>query len=399
MDRARYEGRDARADDASALCYRKGVPAVGPTIEAAPRAADSAASRQAKEVTISGVSHAPEFDDHEQVVFCRDRDAGLRAIIAIHDTTLGPALGGCRMWPYPSEDEALADALRLSQAMTYKHALAGTGQGGGKAVIIGDSKTDKTAALLRALGRHVDALGGRYIVAEDIGTSVEDMGQVRRTTRHVAGDAEDPSPVTAYGVFHGIKAAVHEKLGRGDLDGLSVAVQGLGHVGYPLCGHLHEAGARLFVADTDGAAVARAVNEFSAVEAATEEIYGLDVDVFAPCALGGVINDATIPGLKSRVVAGAANNQLARAGHGWELAKRGILYAPDYVINAGGIISISLEGEGYDRNQAMKRAEGIFHTVTEIFRRAAAERLSTNVVADRLALERLGEARRTVTRA
>ena len=297
-----------------------------------------------------------------------------------------------REWARSSR--SLADVLRLSQAMTYKHALAGTRQGGGKAVILGDSKTDKTPALLHALGRHVDTLGGRYIVAEDVGTSVEDMGHVRRTTRHVAGD-EDPSPVTAYGVFHGIKAAVRDKLGRAHLDGLSVAVQGLGHVGYPLCGHLHEAGARLFVADTDGAAVARAVNEFSAVEVAAEEIYGLDVDVFAPCALGGVINDATIPRLKSRVVAGAANNQLARAGNGWELAKRGILYAPDYVINAGGIISISLEGERYDRNEAMKRAEGIYDTVTEIFRRAAAERLSTNVVADRLALERIGEARRT----
>ncbi len=368
-------------------CYRGGA-------RANARPAWAAGRNGTGERTL-GVFDAPDFDGHEQVVFCHDREAGLSAIIAIHDTTLGPALGGCRMWPYASDDEALADVLRLSRAMTYKHALAGTAQGGGKAVVIGDSRTDKTAGLFHALGRFVDTLGGRYVVAEDVGTSVGDMAHLRQATRHVAGLAEgtgDPSPLTAWGVFFGIKAAVRHKLGRNGLEGLKVAVQGLGHVGRALCGYLRDAGVSLAVTDIDGAAVERAVAEYAAEAVAPDDIYGIDADVFAPCALGGILNDATIPLIAAPIVAGAANNQLAESGHGDELASRGILYAPDYAINAGGVINISFEGD-YDRARAMKRTEAIFETMMEIFASADAEGVATNRIADRLALERLAAAR------
>ena len=367
------------------------MPAGAPTV-----AAGAFGARHGTGDATLSVFDAPGFDDHELVVFGRDSDSGLKAIVAIHDTTLGPALGGCRMWPYASEDEALADVLRLSQAMTYKHALADTGQGGGKAVVIGDSKTDKTPALMHALGRLVDTLGGRYITAEDVGTSVADMDEVRRATRHVAGHSGegsgDPSPVTAYGVVCGIRAAVRHKLGRADLGGLKVAVQGVGHVGYALCGYLSEAGARLFVSDINDGALRRALEAYSAVAAAPDEIHGLDVDVFAPCALGGALNDATIPRIRASIVAGAANNQLAEAGHGRDLAERGILYAPDYVINAGGVINISL-ADDYDRDHAMRKAEKISDTLAQIFRRADADGLPTNQVADRMARERIAAAR------
>ena len=340
------------------------------------------------------VFDAPDFDDHEQVAFFSAPEAGLKAIIAIHSTTLGPALGGCRVWPYASDREALTDVLRLSRAMTYKHALAGTGQGGGKSVIIADSRTDKSAELLRAFGRCVDALGGRYIVAEDVGTSADDMTVVHSVTRHVAG-LVDPSPVTAYGVFSGIKAAARHKLARDGLAGLKVAVQGVGHVGRALCGYLREAGAELFVTDIDPALVDRARADFAAQPAAVDEIYDLEVDVFAPCALGGVLNDDTIPRLKAAIVAGAANNQLGLARHGAALAERGILYAPDYVINAGGIINISFEGASYDRDGAMKQTEGIYDTLMEVFGRAEADAAPTNEVADRMARERFAEAKAT----
>jgi leucine dehydrogenase len=337
---------------------------------------------------------APDFDDHELVVFGRDPDVGLNAIVAVHDTTLGPALGGCRMWPYASEEEALTDVLRLSRAMTYKHALAGTGQGGGKVVVIGDARTDKTPALMRALGRFVDTLGGRYITAEDVGTSVADMAEVREATQHVAGHGEgaDPSPATAYGVFRGIKAAARHKFGADGLGGLRVAVQGLGHVGETLCRHLHEAGARLFVADTDEAASRRSAEAFGAVPVPPDDIHGLDVDVFAPCALGGVLNDATIPEIKAPIVAGAANNQLAERRHGQALAERGTLYAPDFVINAGGVIKISLAGSG-NGDRVMRRTGKIYDTLIEIFRRADDEGRPTDVVAEGVARERIAAAR------
>ncbi|MFQ5785139.1 MAG: Glu/Leu/Phe/Val dehydrogenase dimerization domain-containing protein [Alphaproteobacteria bacterium] len=344
-----------------------------------------------------GVFDAEEFDDHEQVVFGRDAEAALVAIVAIHDTSLGPALGGCRMWPYASEREALADVLRLSKAMTYKHALAGTAQGGGKAVIIADPKRDKSPALWHALGRLVDGLSGRYIVAEDVGTSVEDMALVHEATPHVAGIADggsgDPSPMTAWGVFCGIKAAVHHKLGRDDLAGLRVAVQGLGHVGHALCGYLHDAGARLLVSDIDEAAVENAIADFGAEAVAPEQVHAVEAEVFAPCALGGVLNETTIPEIKAPIVAGTANNQLSCAADGEALAARGVLYAPDYAINAGGVVNISFERDGYEAEKAMARTAKIYDTLTAIFERADAEGVATNLVADRMARERIEKAR------
>ena len=336
---------------------------------------------------------APSFANHEEVVFCNDPQAGLKAIIAIHDTTLGPALGGCRMWPYASEQAALEDVLRLSRGMTYKAALADLDRGGGKAVIIGDPRHDKTPALFHGLGRFVEGLGGRYIVAEDVGTSVPDLEIVRQQTRHVAGIAEggsgDPSPATAWGVYHGIKAAVRHRLGRQDVDGLRIAVQGLGHVGEHLCRHLAEHGARLIVSDIDAQAVRRAQERFGAAALKPDDIYEAEADVFAPCAMGAILNDETIPRLKVSIVAGAANNQLARDHHGRALSARGILYAPDYVINAGGIINISHEGRRYDKSRAFNHIAGIDEKLAELFERAEAERVPTNVMADRLAEERV----------
>jgi leucine dehydrogenase len=344
------------------------------------------------------------FDDHEQVAFFRDADAGLQAIIAVHNTNRGPALGGCRMWPYTSEDEAIRDVLRLSRGMTYKSAVSNLPLGGGKAVIIGNARTDKTPELLRAMGRAVDRLGGRYIVAEDVGTSVADIRIIGEETAHVAGILDkqtraggmrsgDPSPATAHGTFFGLRAAVKYKLGRDDLDGLRVAVQGVGNVGFRLAKQLREAGALLWVSDIYEDQVKRAVDELGATAVGSDDIYGQDVDVFAPCALGAVINDATLPQLRAKVVAGAANNQLSEDRHGKELMGRGILYAPDYVINAGGIIDISYERGGtYDRDAAVAHIEGIYDTLIEIFERSAAEGLPTNLIADHVAEERFRKA-------
>ena len=357
-------------------------------------------ARAGRDHAVSIFDH-PDFDDHEQVVFCHDPATGLKAIIAIHSTVLGPALGGCRMWPYAAEDEAVTDVLRLSQAMTLKHALAGSDHGGGKTVIIGDPATDKSPALFHALGRFVDSLGGRFIAAEDVGITVEDIGHVREVTPHAAGLADtgggsgDPSPVTAWGVFCGIRAAVAHKLGRDDLAGVRVAVQGLGHVGYHLCRHLHQAGAGLQVADINQGAVAKAVSEFSAEAVDPATIHTLDVDVYAPCALGGALNPGTIPQIRATVVAGAANNQLLLDSDGRLLAERGILYAPDYVINAGGVINILFEGGSYDHQAALDRAAKIGDTLVEIFRRADEEGQPTNAIADRMAMERIEAARST----
>ena len=340
---------------------------------------------------------SPAFDRHEEVIFCTDAKSGLRAIIAIHDTSLGPALGGCRMWPYDSESEAITDVLRLSRAMSYKNALAQLSTGGGKSVIIGDSERDKSEALFYAFGRFVENLGGRYIVAEDVGTTVADMNQIRSQTCHVMGfsarqgSSGDPSPVTAYGVFCGLRAAVEFRLGRADLEGLRVAVQGIGHVGYQLCKYLHEAGAKLLVSDIHGAAVSRAEAEFGARIVAGEDIYSQDVDVFAPCALGAELNSRTIPRLRAQIVAGAANNQLKRAEDGAELAARNILYAPDYVINAGGVINLSYEREsGYERDRAMAHTARIYEIALEIFGRAKREGRPTSDIADDMAREMLG---------
>ncbi len=341
------------------------------------------------------VYDAPAFDDHETVLFGKDRETGLQAIISIHNTGLGPAVGGCRMWPYTDETAALEDALRLSRGMTYKSALAGLPFGGGKSVIIGDAKTEKTPALMRAMGRIVDSLSGRYVAAEDIGMSVADMDEMAKVTHHVTGTSAtsgNPSPYTGYGVFQGIRAAVSHKLRRNDgLDGIQVAIQGLGAVGFDLAGRLHAAGARLHVADINADAVARAIEIFNAIPVDTHDVHGADVDVFAPCALGAVVNDQTIGEIGASIVAGSANNQLAEDRHGAELAARGILYAPDYVINAGGIIEIAHGpdfGGSHDETEIHAHLDRIHDTLLEIFERADAAGTATNVVADRMAEER-----------
>src|SRR5579862_8332086 len=294
-----------------------------------------------------------EFDGHELVVFGHNAASGLHAVIALHSTTLGPAAGGCRIWPYGSTTEAVADVLRLSRGMSYKNAMAGLPLGGGKAVIIADSRTAKTPELFAAFGRCVDALGGRYITAEDVGTTTADMAQVARVTRYVAGLGRapgeaggDPGPKTALGVFLGIKAAVRFRLGKSELAGVSVAVQGVGGVGYHLCGLLAAEGAVLTVADVRPAAVQRVCDEFRARAVAVEDVLWADVDVLAPCALGAILTTQSIAQLRARIVAGAANNQLAQGQDGTALPAAGILYAPDYVINAGGIISVSREYHG-----------------------------------------------------
>jgi leucine dehydrogenase len=342
-----------------------------------------------------------EFDAHELVVFGHDAASGLRAIIAIHSTALGPAAGGCRMWPYASTAEAVADVLRLSRGMSYKNALAGLKFGGGKAVIIGDARKGKTPELFEAFGRFVDSLGGRYVTAEDVGTTTHDMTQVARGTRYVAGlgaapgeAGGDPGPKTALGVFLGLKAAVKFRLGRADLTDVSVAVQGAGGVGYHLCGMLAAEGAKLSVADVRPVALQRVCDEFKARAVAVEEVLFEDVDVLSPCALGAVLSAQSIPRLRARVIAGAANNQLAQGQDGAALPAAGILYAPDYVINAGGIISVSREYHGgASEAQVIADIHGIPARLTEIFERARRENRTTNAVADELARERLGRQR------
>lgn len=346
------------------------------------------------------VFSAPDFDDHEQVVFCRDPESGLTAIIALHNTNRGPALGGCRMWNYDSEDAAITDVLRLSRGMTYKNALADLPYGGGKSVIIGDARKVKTPAMMRAMGRMVDRLGGRYLIAEDVGTTPADMAEINRETPYVkgvAGEGGDPSPATAYGVFCGIRASVERRFGIRDLSGVRIALQGLGHVGYDLAEQLHAAGARLVVTDIDGQAVDRAVRDFDAEACDLDQIYDAEVDVFVPCALGAILNETTIPRLKAAVVAGSANNQLARPEDAARLTDRGILYAPDYVINAGGVIHIHHEGVDYDRQTAFAHIGRIGSVLRDIYDRAERDDVPTAEAADRLARERF--AKRAMPRA
>lgn len=341
------------------------------------------------------------FDGHEQVVFCHDRQTGLRGIIAVHNTSLGSALGGCRMWPYASDGEALNDVLRLSRGMSYKSAMAGLPLGGGKAVIIGDPKHDKTPQLMRAMGRCVEQLGGRYIAAEDSGTGVADVRHMGETTAHVAGaqprrsfaggEEGDPSPATAHGVFLGMRAAVAYKFGRSDLTGVRVAIKGLGNVGFRLARLLHEAGALLWVADIDDNRVRRAMWDFGAVAVNNDELFDQAVDVIAPCALGAELNDDTCTRIRAQVIAGSANNQLAdETRHGAMLRERGVLYAPDYVINAGGIIDLALARPTYDAAAACQHVNAIEHTLREIFTQADREQRSPNEVANRIAEQRLG---------
>ncbi len=345
-----------------------------------------------------------ERDSHEEVVFGYDRDAGLKAIIAIHNTSLGPALGGTRMWPYESESEALKDVLRLSRGMTYKAALAGLNLGGGKAVIIGDPEKDKNEILFRAFGRLVEGLHGRYITAEDVGTTPCDMEWVRAETKYVTGIEEahggsgDPSPVTARGVYSGIRACVEEALGKSSLKGISVAIQGAGHVGLNLAELLWRDGAVIYICDINSERAKIAVEKYNAIETDPDDIYSLDVDIFTPCALGAVINDRTIDMFKCGIIAGAANNQLDdELRHGRMLMEKNILYAPDYAINSGGLINVENELEGYNRERASNQAEGIYDIIKSIIRLSREEGIPTNAASNRIAemrIERVGRLRR-----
>ena len=335
--------------------------------------------------------------DHEQVVFWSEPSQSYRGIIAIHDTTLGPALGGTRFWNYASDAEAVVDVLRLSQGMTYKAAITGLRVGGGKSVILGDNRIADREKIFRAHGRAVESLKGRYITAEDVGTSVDDMKYVRLETNSVTGLREgygDPSPSTAFGVYRGIKACARLRYGDDCLEGKRVVVQGVGHVGYHLCKDLAGEGARLTVTDLDEARIERAVNDFGATPVAPAEVYSVDADIFAPCALGAVIDDETLRVLKVDIVAGAANNQLAKIDHGQALHDLGILYAPDYVINAGGLCSVYGELQGWTPKKIREKAGAIYETLLRIFRRAQAEAIPTSKAADRVAHERIVEARR-----
>jgi leucine dehydrogenase len=349
-----------------------------------------------------------EFDGHELVVFGHNAAMGLHAVVAVHSTALGPAAGGCRMWPYPSTDAAIVDVLRLSRGMSYKNAMAGLPFGGGKAVIIGDPQKLKSPAFFEAYGRFVDSLGGRYITAEDVGTTTADMESVARATKFVSGlgrkpgDAGgDPGPKTALGVYLGIKAAAKFRLGRADLSGVSVALQGVGGVGYHLCRLLVAEGAEVRVADVRPEAVQRVCDEFRAIPVSTATVLSEEVDVFAPCALGAVLNANTIPKLGAQIVAGAANNQLAEDKDGQMLQQTGVLYAPDYVINAGGIISVAREylshsgtGGGTTEAEVTAEIQGIPERLTEIFERARRENRTTNAVADQLAQDRINSSLR-----
>ena len=332
---------------------------------------------------------------HEQVVFCHNKDAGLKAIIAIHNTVQGPALGGTRMWPYQSEAEALNDVLRLSRGMTYKNAVAGLNIGGGKAVIIGDPAKDKSEALFRAFGQFVESLGGRYITAEDVGIDVNDMEYVYRETEYVTGvhqvhgGSGDPSPFTAYGALQGLLATLNRKFGDEDVGKYSYAVQGLGHVGMEYVKLLKERGAKIFVTDINKALVDKAVSEYGAEAVGLDEIYDVPADVYSPCALGGTINPQTLPRLKCKVICGAANNQLADNEIGDEVVKRGILYAPDYAVNAGGVMNVALELDGYNRERAMRMMRTIYHNLARIYEISDRDGIPTYKAADRLAEERI----------
>ena len=342
-----------------------------------------------------GVFEQIEGDGYEQIVYCSDDASGLKAIIAIHSTALGPALGGTRFYPYSNEEDALVDVLRLAKGMTYKAAAAGLDLGGGKAVIIGDPRRIKSEELLRAYGRFVETLGGRYITAEDVGTALEDMDTVRRESRWVTGCSRtyggsgDPSPVTAYGVLQGIKACALEVFGDSSLKDRAVALQGVGKVGHALCGYLVEEGADVTIADIDVDNLGKAVADFGVKTTALDTIHTMETEIFAPCALGGGINDDTISELRCKIIAGAANNQLAREEHGDKLRDLGILYAPDFVINAGGLINVEDELRGYDRERAMSRVNSIYKALQLIFTMSRERNISTARAAMEYAEDRI----------
>ncbi|WP_396445469.1 Leu/Phe/Val dehydrogenase [Actinomadura sp.] len=348
---------------------------------------------------VFGAPHKGTEPRHEQVVFCQDEASGLRAIIAIYSTALGPSLGGTRFFPYDSEEEALADVLNLSRGMAYKNALAGLDLGGGKAVIIGDPAIDKSEAMLRAYGRFVQSLNGRYYTACDVGTYSEDMDVVARECRFVTGrtvahgGAGDSSILTAFGVFQGMRAAAETVWGAPTLRGKRVGVEGVGKVGHRLVEHLREDGADVVICDVNEAAVDRVRSLHPEVEvvADADALVRADLDVYAPCALGGSLNDETVPVLRAKVVCGAANNQLAHTGVEKSLADRGVLYAPDYVVNSGGVIQVADEIEGFNFDRAKARAAGIYDTTRKIFALAADDGVPPAVAADRLAERRMSE--------
>ncbi len=336
-----------------------------------------------------------KYGDHEQVVFCNDPNVGLKAIIAIHNTALGPALGGTRMWNYKNEEEALIDVLRLSKGMTYKAAASGLNLGGGKAVIIGDPKTHKSEGLFRAFGQFVNSLNGKYITAEDVGTSVQDMEHIYMETPWVTGipkdfgGSGDPSPYTAHGVLMGIKASAKEKFGSDSLTGLKIAIQGLGNVGSNLVRFLKEEGAIMTVADIDPVRTANIAETYGAKAVSSDEILFTECDILAPCALGAVINDQTITKLRAKIIAGGANNVLAEARHGDQLKELGILYAPDYVINAGGLMNVFVELEGYSHDRAFEKTKRVYDNILRVYDISKKENIGTHTAADRLAEERI----------
>lgn len=341
-----------------------------------------------------------EKGDYEQVVYCCDKGTGLKAIIAIHDTTLGPALGGARMWNYSSEEEALADVLRLAKAMTYKAAIAGLNLGGGKTAIIGVTPDEKREALFRSLGVYIESLGGRYITTEDVGTTVRDMEYISAATDHVTGlpfylgGSGDPSPATARGVLASMKACVKKAFGSSELRNRKIAIQGLGKVGSNLLHLLSQEGAQITGGDINPEAVKKVAREYKISVVEPDVIHSVECDIFSPCALGGVLNSKTIPELKCRVVCGGANNQLLEDRHGDELAARGILYAPDYLANGGGIINIALELTGYDAETAKSRIDDIYNTMEKVIAISAGKGVSTSKAADMLVEERIANARK-----
>lgn len=341
------------------------------------------------------------FDDHEQVVFCNDKDTGLKAIISIHNTVLGPALGGTRMWQYNNEWEALNDALRLSRGMTFKSAITGLNLGGGKAVIIGDAKTQKTPELMRKFGEFVHSLSGKYITAEDVGMTTEDMDIVREVTPYVTGISEskggagNPSPITAYGVFVGMKAAAKFKYGSDVLEDKNVFVQGIGNVGEALVEHLVNEGAKVTISDISEERLESVKAKYGATIYRGQDIYSEPMDIYAPCALGATINDDTIYKIKASIIAGAANNQLAvEEKHGRILQERGIVYAPDFLINAGGIINVYAELENYDKQEIIRKTENIYNTTLEILEKSKLSGITTNDAALEIAKERIATRKR-----
>ncbi|GAB3052314.1 Glu/Leu/Phe/Val family dehydrogenase [Virgibacillus ainsalahensis] len=339
--------------------------------------------------------------DYEQMVICQDKNSGLKAIIAIHDTTLGPALGGTRMWTYDTEEEAIEDALRLAKGMTYKNAAAGLNLGGGKTVIMGDPKKDKNPEMFRAFGRYIQGLNGRYITAEDVGTTVNDMGLIHMETDFVtgvsadSGSSGDPSPVTAYGVYRGMKAAAKEAYGDDSLEGKTIAIQGVGSVAYKLCEYLNQEGANLIVSDINKEAVNRAVEAFGAKACEPDAIYDVDCDIYSPCALGATINHDTISRLKAKVIAGSANNQLKSSEHGDIIHEKGIVYAPDYVINSGGVINVADELDGYNQERAMRKVETIYDSLNRVFEISRRDQIPSYVAANRMAEERIESVRKS----